>query len=151
MTAPAGSASRYVLVAAIAFAAALAATWLGRSLFQPRHHEGGELHALMHERLDLDPAQKQKIAALEADFTSQRQALDARLRQANAALAAAMASEHQYGPRVAEAVDRSHMAMGELQKATLRHVFAMRAVLRPDQAARFDAAIAKALTRPAQH
>jgi hypothetical protein len=41
------------------------------------------------------------------------------------------------------------MAMGELQKATLRHVFAMRAVLRPDQAARFDAAISKALTRPA--
>ena len=38
--------------------------------------------------------------------------------------------------------------MGELQKATLSHVFAMRAVLRPDQAARFDAAVAEALTRP---
>ncbi|HET9630649.1 MAG TPA: periplasmic heavy metal sensor, partial [Novosphingobium sp.] len=88
---------------------------------------------------------------LEADFATQRQALDARLREANAGLAAAMASEHQYGPKVAEAVDRCHMAMGELQKATLRHVFAMRAVLRPDQAARFDEAVAKALTQPAQH
>ena len=35
----------------------------------------------------------------------------------------------------------------ELQKATLSHVFAMRAELRPAQAARFDAAVSKALTR----
>jgi Spy/CpxP family protein refolding chaperone len=144
-----GNFSRYALVALVAFAMALAASWLGRSLFEPRHAQGGELHVLMHEKLDLDPAQKQKIAALEADFAEQRKVLDARLREANAGLAQAMAREHQYGPRVAEAVDRCHMAMGELQKATLRHVFAMRAVLRPDQAARFDAAISKALTRPA--
>jgi hypothetical protein len=58
-----------------------------------------------------------------------------------------MINERQYGPRVAEAVDRSHMAMGDLQKVTLSHVFAMRAVLRPDQAAHFDAAVSKALTR----
>ena len=38
------------------------------------------------------------------------------------------------------------MAMGELQKATLSHVFAMRAVLRPDQAAVFDERIAATLT-----
>ena len=36
--------------------------------------------------------------------------------------------------------------MGQLQKETLEHIFAMRAVLRPDQAARFDAAVVKALT-----
>ena len=146
-----GAFPRYALVAIVAFAMALAASWLGRNLFEPHHHEGGELHALMHDKLDLDASQKQRIAALEKDFATQRGALDANLRQANAGLAGAMASEHQYGPKVAEAVDRCHMAMGELQKATLRHVFAMRAVLRPDQAARFDAAVGKALTQPAQH
>ena len=36
--------------------------------------------------------------------------------------------------------------MGQLQKETLEHVFAMRAVLRPDQAVQFDAAVVKALT-----
>ena len=36
--------------------------------------------------------------------------------------------------------------MGEMQKITLEHIFAMRSVLRPDQAARFDAAVVKALT-----
>jgi hypothetical protein len=38
------------------------------------------------------------------------------------------------------------MAMGELQKVTLEHIFAMRGVLRPDQAERLDASVVKALT-----
>lgn len=146
-----GNASRYVLVALVAFCVALGASWLSRSLIAPPRHEGGELHVLMHEKLDLDAGQKQKVEALEAGFRTQRKALDELLRAANADLAAAMASEHRFGPRVSQAVDHCHMAMGELQKATLRHVFAMRAVLRPDQAAQFDAAIGKALTQPAQH
>jgi hypothetical protein len=40
--------------------------------------------------------------------------------------------------------------MGQLQKETLQHIFAMRGVLRPDQAAQLDAAIVKALTQPAR-
>ena len=76
-----------------------------------------------------------------------RAALEARLKADNARLAAAIAAEHQYGPRVAAAVDATHMAMGDLQKATLEHVFAMRAILRPDQQARFDAAIAQSLAQ----
>lgn len=142
-----GKLPRYLLIAVVAFAAALAAIWLSRSLAVQHHPEGGELHALMHEQLDLDPAQKAKIEQLERQFAERRKVLDAQLRQANGQLAAAIANEHQYGPKVAQAVDRSHMAMGELQKATLSHVFAMRAVLRPGQAARFDAAVGKALTR----
>lgn len=143
-----GKLSRYLLVAVVAFAAALAAIWLSQSLAHRGHPDGGALHALMHEQLDLDAAQQAKIARLERQFADRRKSLDAQLRDANAALATAMTNEHKYGPNVAAAVDRSHMAMGELQKATLSHVFAMRAVLRPDQAARFDAAVARALTRP---
>lgn len=146
-----GNASRYALVALVSFCVAIGASWLSRSYMAPPHTGGSELHVLMHEKLDLDPDQKRRIAALEADFGTQRQALDASLRAANADLARAMGSEHQFGPAVSQAVDRSHMAMGELQKATLRHVFAMRAVLHPDQAAQFDKAISKALTQPAQH
>jgi hypothetical protein len=40
--------------------------------------------------------------------------------------------------------------MGELQKETLQHIFAMRAVLRPDQTSKFDAAVVKALTAKKQ-
>jgi len=146
---PSSSLARYALVALVAFCVALGASWLARCLPALHHVEGGELHVLMHETLKLDPAQKTRIEALEAGFAQQRNALDGELRDANADLATAMESEHQYGPKVANAVDRSHRAMGDLQKATLRHVFAMRAVLRPDQAAQFDAAVARALTGPA--
>lgn len=142
------NAKRYLLTAIVAFAAALAAAWIARDFRPADRAESSELHTLVHEKLHLDPAQKVKIEALEAQFAKRRKALDAQLRQANAALAEAIETEHQYGPKVAEAVDRSHQAMGELQKATLAHVFAMRAVLRPDQAARFDAEIGKALTQP---
>jgi len=47
-------------------------------------------------------------------------------------------------------VDDTHDAMGDLQKATLEHVFAMRAILRPDQQARFDVVVSKSLAAQPQ-
>ena len=87
---------------------------------------------------------------MEADFKARRQSLEDELRAANALLAKAVAEEHVYGPRVAAAVDATHHAMGELQKATLEHVFEMRAILRPEQQARFDAAVDETLTNAAK-
>lgn len=139
------NAARYLVVAVIAVVAALGAMWLARELPLRPQADGGRLHAIMHEELDLDPAQEKRIDALEASFAQKRKALEGELELANRDLAAAVAKEHQYGPAVDRAVDRSHMAMGELQKATLSHVFAMRAVLRPDQAEIFDKAVAEAL------
>lgn len=141
-----GNSGRYLLVALVAAAVALGASWASRSLLNPHQHAGSEIHAIMHQELDLDKRQEAGVEALENSFASRRKELEAKLRQANAELAQAMATEHQYGPRVAAAVDHAHMAMGDLQKATLEHVFAMRALLRPDQAARFDRAVNKALT-----
>lgn len=141
-----GSAGRYLLVALVAATVALGASWASRHWLAARDHGGGELHAFIHDQLDLDAAQEARLDELEAGFASRRTALESKLREANAELARAMASEHQYGPRVAAAVDHAHRAMGDLQKVTLEHVFAMRALLRPDQAARFDRAVDKALT-----
>ncbi|MCC6941799.1 MAG: periplasmic heavy metal sensor [Novosphingobium sp.] len=141
---------RYVLVALVSAAIALSASHFARSMMATGHG-GSELHQLMHDRLDLTTTQQAEIDRLEADFAERRKALDARMRQTNTDLAAAMASEHQFGPKVAGAVDRSHMAMGDLQKETLAHVFAMRAVLTPDQAKIFDREIARALTAPQAH
>ncbi|ATP18229.1 periplasmic heavy metal sensor [Sphingobium yanoikuyae] len=140
---------RYWLVALVAFAAALAAVLVARTWLAPAPPVENEVHALLHDRLTLDAGQKQRIADLEAAFAQRKAALDAEMRADNQRLAAAIAAEHGYGPRVAQAVDRSHQAMGELQKETLKHIFAMRGVLRPDQAALFDAAVVKALTQPA--
>ena len=76
----------------------------------------------------------------------QRHALELEMRADNARLAEAIETEHGNGPKVTAAVDQSHAAMGELQKATLAHIFAMRQLLRPDQTPQFDAAVVKALT-----
>jgi 16S rRNA A1518/A1519 N6-dimethyltransferase RsmA/KsgA/DIM1 with predicted DNA glycosylase/AP lyase activity len=140
---------RYLLVALVAFAAALTAVLCARLWIAPPPRVESEVHALLHEKLTLDATQEQRIHALEAAFAIRRAALEAEMRADNARLAQAIAAEHGYGPQVAQAVDRTHHVMGALQKETLQHIFAMRAVLRPDQAAQFDAAIVKALTQPA--
>ncbi|NBW75772.1 MAG: periplasmic heavy metal sensor [Sphingomonadaceae bacterium] len=137
-------AKRLVLIAFVAFAAAIAGTYAGSTIFAPKPTET-ELHALLHRELDLDTAQKAKIEAIEQRFSTRRKALELEMRAANAHLAAAMEAEHGYGPEVTAAIDHTHMVMGQMQKETLEHLFAMRAVLQPEQAARFDRTVTKAL------
>jgi Spy/CpxP family protein refolding chaperone len=141
---------RLALIAILVVVLALVGVWLGR-MFQPvAHHSGAELHALMHDGLELDDAQERSLAVLERDFAERREALEGLLRADNARLADAIAAEHVYGARVSAAVDATHASMGDLQKATLEHVFAMRAILRPGQQARFDAVVAESLAQPGQ-
>jgi len=67
-------------------------------------------------------------------------------RSSTSRLAVAMDEEHEYGPQVAAAIDDVHGRMGDLQKATVGHVFAMRALLKPEQKARFDRQVSLSLT-----
>lgn len=137
------------LLAVTAFLAALVGVLVGRGLFDHQLQQPSALHELLHEEVDLDPRQLGHIERLETEFAIRRRALEFELRADNARLAAAIEAEHGYGPRVTAEIDRSHRAMGELQKQTLSHIFAMRAVLRPDQAEKFDRAVVKALTADA--
>ena len=137
----------WAAVALIAFLAALAGVAAGHHLMmRGAPPADAELHAFLHQELDLDPRQHAAIEAIERRFAVRRRALELELRADNARLADAIETEHRAGPQVLAAVDRSHHAMGELQKQTLGHLFAMRALLRPDQAIRFDRAVTRALT-----
>ncbi|MBQ1498009.1 MAG: periplasmic heavy metal sensor [Sphingomonas sp.] len=138
------------IVAAIAFLAAVAGVWVGRTLIPAQGHQGSELHEVLHHQLTLDDGQKARLALLEQSFAVRRQALELEMKSDNARLAEAIAAEHGIGPRVTAAVDASHRAMGELQKETLAHIFAMREILRPDQQAVFDRAVVHALTADAR-
>ena len=137
---------RFVLMLLFAFGAAIGGVLIGRAWIMPPVPAESELHEVLHKDLQLDDFQKQQIEQIERKYALRRQSLELELRSENARLASAIETEHGYGPLVASAVDASHKAMGELQKITLEHIFAMRSVLRPDQAARFDAAVVKALT-----
>ena len=133
------------LVAIVAFVAALAGNYLGQQLLVGDRQSETELHAFLHDDLDLNAAQTAKIEAIEQRFATRRKALELEMIAANAHLAEAMEAEHGYGPEVTAAVDHTHHVMGEMQKVTLEHLFEMRSVLRPDQAAAFDRAVTKAL------
>ena len=136
---------RLVLIALVAFVAAMGGTYAGRTLLAPEKQSETELHALLHKDLNLDAAQQAKIEEIEQRFAPRRKALELEMRAANAHLAAAMQAEHGYGPDVTAAIDHTHMVMGEMQKETLEHLFAMRAVLNPDQAAQFDRTVTRVL------
>jgi hypothetical protein len=139
------------LIAPVAFIAALGGSWAGRELIlEHQRDHGTALHRIIHHDLDLDAGQKAALDRIEAQFAVRRRALEMEMRADNARLAAAIQIEHGTGPQVRAAIDRSHHAMGELQKETVAHVFAMRRLLRPEQAERFDKAVVKALTEDPQ-
>ena len=140
----------YAAMMLLAFAAAFLGVVVGQKFIAPKPSVENHLHRVIHEELALDAQQTVRIEAIEKGFMQRRQGLLAEMRQDNKRLAQAIAAEHGYGPRVNAAIDHSHHVMGQLQKETLQHLFAMRDEMRPDQARKFDAAIADALTAPDQ-
>ena len=125
--------------------AAAAGTWVGSRYLVYPHHTAS-LHDRVHRELALTPEQERRREVLKRDFAIQRRAREAQLREANEELAKAIRDLHEDSPRVQTAVERIHGVMGELQKETILHVLAMRKVLAPDQAVKFDRLISEALT-----
>lgn len=138
-----------LITAVVALAAGFTGVGIGKLAFD-RAHRQPSLHEVIHNELQLTTDQTRRIESLEADFAVRKRALELEMRAANAALASAIREEHGYGPRVTDAVERFHHAMGQLQTETIRHVFAMREVLTPDQMQVFDNTVVSALTAEQQ-
>ena len=111
-----GPRTRILLIVLAAFVAAIAGVMVGRALTGPAATPAAELHAVLHDGLDLNGDQKLKLESLERLYAIRRSAIELQMRADNAALAAAIETEHGYGPGVAAAVDRAHTTMGELQR-----------------------------------
>ena len=133
-----------VVTAVLAALASAGATWASASWVM-RERQPPSLHSIVHEKLDLSAEQNRRLDVIEARFATRRPALEAEVRAANRELAAALAASAGDTPQVQAAVDHFHTAMGDLQKATIAHVFEMRSVLTPAQAEVFDAAVVDAL------
>ncbi len=139
-----------VLTFVLAALAAGVGVWGGAAYVQRQIPRAPALHELLHDRLHLSADQTRSIEALEQDHIVKRQALEAEMRVANAELAQAYQEAHTYTPKVQAAIDRFHRAMGTLQAETLRHIIAMRSVLRSDQTTQFDDTVVKSLTNQTQ-
>lgn len=135
-----------LITVVLAALASVAGAWLGAGWMMKQHETPG-LHEIVHRKLDLSAGQDAQLDQIEARFAARRPALEAEVRAANRELAEAIAASKGDSAEVRAAVDHFHDAMGALQKATIAHVFEMRAVLTPDQARVFDKEIAGALTQ----
>lgn len=130
--------------AVLAAAIGAGSAW-GVMTWSAKRAEPADLHDIVHRRLDLTPEQDRRLDQIETGFAGRRAPLEAEVRQANQELSAAIAESRGDTPEVQAAVEHFHSAMGELQMATIRHVFEMRAVLTPDQAEAFDRAVVETL------
>jgi hypothetical protein len=119
--------------------------WVGVRYAQAHSHPSSDLDQLLHHNLGLTPDQTARIEVLEGDFAKRRAVLEGEMVAANKDLAVALAHRHEMSPQAEQAIRRFHVAMGTLQTETVRHVLAMRRVLRPDQTQRFDDTVSHAL------
>ncbi|HRE05707.1 MAG TPA: periplasmic heavy metal sensor [Opitutaceae bacterium] len=90
-------------------------------------------HEWLHQELKLTDEQLKALEPIEHTFGARQRQLADSLRDATRQLARVMAEEKAYTPRVSAAVEHVHHCMGDLQKTSIEHVFAMRAVLSPAQ------------------
>lgn len=135
-----------LLTLVLSILGAAVGAWGGAQYVMHRAPSPVSLHDVIHEKLHLTTEQHARIAGLESEHAARGRALEAEMRAANAQLAQAFQEQHAYSPQVQAAIDRFHLAMGELQKETIIHVLAMRAVLTPTQAAQFDQTVVQSLT-----
>ncbi|TLU71112.1 periplasmic heavy metal sensor [Lichenicoccus roseus] len=137
----------FVIIVLTAMAAGLGG-WVGVHLGLHQVQAPAGLDVIVHRQIHLTADQDRQLAVLETHFAVLRKARQVEMQSANADLAEAIGAQHAYGRKAQEAVSRFHAAMGALQEDTIRHVFAMRAVMTPEQAHQFDVLVARALTSP---
>lgn len=99
-------------------------------------HAPTDLHAWMHEHLDITPEQHEKLEPIETEFETLRVKLKDELRQADVSLAETIRDPQMNEAAMNAALERLNKAQAALQRATLDHFFAMKRYLRPAQAAR---------------
>ena len=128
------SAARGLILLALIAAIAGAACWFtARYLNRTIHADKGDAHAWIHTQLGITAAQEKALEPIEQRYAEQRKHYGEMLRIANAELGKAILEERSDSDRVKAAVAQIHEAQGELQNATLQHIFEMQSVLTPQQ------------------
>jgi Spy/CpxP family protein refolding chaperone len=123
------------LVAMLAVVALVAASacYFSARVFGPWTSTPARNHEWIHKQLDLTANEQKALAPIEEKFEQRKREIVEVIRSANRELAEAIKQDQVDSPRVAAAVEKIHRAQGELQKATLEHVFEMKKVLTPEQ------------------
>ncbi|VAV92915.1 hypothetical protein MNBD_ALPHA06-1833 [hydrothermal vent metagenome] len=134
-----------IIVIVLALIAGLAGVWIGKTLFLAAPNDSADLHAEVHNSLNLSRQQDREISVIEKDFAKQKQVLEEKLKAANGSLTDAIQKDRELSAEVKLAGDEYLKVLGELQNETLRHIFSMRSVLNEQQAKQFDVIVIRSL------
>jgi Spy/CpxP family protein refolding chaperone len=143
---------RYVnatLFLLIVLATAFGGLYLGQH-FMPKPHvhqiqSASSWHQILHDKLHITPEQDVRLEEIERHYRQRRQYLEEQMRLTNMELAEAIKADKSFSPKVQAATDKIHHAMGELQKATLEHLFEMRPILTDEQNRKLEQMVTDAL------
>ena len=106
-----------------------------------------DAHHWVHTQLALTADQEKQLVPIERRYDEQRRHFGELIRAANAELAQALLADEGDSPRVKGAIAKIQDAQGQLQDATLRHVFEMKPVLTPEQYSKLLNLTANALSQ----
>ncbi len=138
------------LIAAAALAGVLSAAAFTQLKSSLSTDSGVNLHAFLHEKVQLDAAERAGLDAKEAAYNAQRLAIEERLKAANGKLAAAIQADPRWSPEVEAATREVEEAAAALQRATLVHIFEMRDGLHEKDRSAYDRILIEALKRGAK-
>jgi hypothetical protein len=114
------------------------------------HHATGDMHAIFHQKLNLNEQQGKQLAVIEKDYSRHRILLEEKMKLANMELAEAIKNGGYSSPQVLIVVDQIHQSMGNLQKLTLKHLADMQGVLGKDQNKKLEENVVEQLYRNAR-
>lgn len=133
----------------IVLAVAFGGLYLGQHFMRMPHdhhtRDSGSWHQALHDKLHITSEQETKLADIEKRYRQRHQYLEEQMRLANMELADAIKADKSFSPKVQAATDKIHHAMGELQKATLEHLFEMRPTLTDEQNRKLEQMVTDAL------
>lgn len=119
-----------LLLAAVAAVSSSVTAWV---VSKQRRTVPADYHAWIHKELAMTAEQERRMEPFERRYEETSRHLTEVIRLANQELGLAISEDRSNSPRVQDAVRRIHEAMGELQQATLMHIFEMKEVLEPEQ------------------
>lgn len=119
-----------LLLVAVAATSSLVTAW---KLGAFKQNVPRDYHDWIHAELGMTAEQERRTRPSEQHYEETKRHLTEVIRLTNQELAQAIAEDRANSPRVQTAVKRIHGAMGELQQATLQHIFEMKDVLEPEQ------------------
>lgn len=134
-----------LLAVVLSFLSGFAGVWIGLKVLPGQRPATVNLHVQIHRDLSLNAGQKATLHQLEAQYARSRVRYREKLKAANARLAEAIRKHHDLSPEVQLAEQNYLKVLGDFQTETLRHIFAMRAILSPAQAQEFDALMLRSL------